>query len=180
MKITAARWSAYNSLTVQNGCCAFNGLSLEYYSSHNTFNSCVITNNGGGGTGNGNAGINSFGSFNQYNAFNNCTLTGNGNVQILINNFDALRLGADSNDTFEGTTIGGAGTIGLLIQASNACVNNNTLLAGSGLSTGISVMNSTNVGSGNELNGYSSNLPAGTCGSSGSPAPPSGLTAAVQ
>src|SRR5436309_9517134 len=95
-KTTAARWNTFNSLTVKNGVQAYNGISLEYYSSHNTFNSCVVTNNGAGtGTGTGNAGINTFGNFNQYNTFNNCTVTGNGNVQVLINNFDALRLGMD-------------------------------------------------------------------------------------
>lgn len=179
MKLTSSRYNTFDSLTVKNGCCAFNGLSLEYYSSHNTFNSCTITDNGGSGTGNGNAGINSFGNFNQYNAFNQCTVTGNGNVQILVNNFDAMRLGQDSNDTFNGTTVGGPGT-GFLIEASSACVNNNVLQAGSGLNTGISVMNTTNVGAGNVLNGYSSNLASGTCGSSAAPAPPTGLSAVVQ
>jgi len=181
-KLTSARYNTFNSLTVKNGCCAYNGLSLEYYSSHNTFNSCVVTNNGGTGTGNGNAGINSFGNFNQYNVFNNCTVTGNGNVQIMINNFDALRLGQDTNATINGTTVGGPG-MGLLINASNACINNNKFVAGSGLISGISVMNSTNIGSGNVLNGYSSNLLSGTCPSAGSgagPAPPTGLTATIR
>jgi len=181
-KLTAARYNTFNSTTVKNGCCGYNGISLEYYSSHNTFNACVIQNNGGTGTGNGNAGINSFGNFNQHNTFNNCTVTGNGNVQIMINNFDALRLGQDSDVTINGTTVGGPGT-GVLVNASNGCINNNTFVAGSGLNTGISVMNTTNVGSGNVLNGYSSNLPSGTCqssGSGGAPAPPTGLTAAVQ
>jgi hypothetical protein len=182
MKITDTRYGTFNAVVVKNGCCGYNGLSLEYYSSHNNFNNCTVTNNGGSGTGNGNGGINSFGNFNQFNAFNNCTVTGNGNVQILINNFDALHLGADSSVTINGTTVGGPG-VGVLVNASNGCINNNTFVAGSGLSTGISVMNTTDVGSGNVLNGYSSNLPSGTCqssGSGGAPAPPSGLTATVQ
>jgi len=59
-KATASRWNTLNSLTVKNGVQAYNGISLEYYSSHNTFNNCVVTNNGAGtGTGTGNAGINS-------------------------------------------------------------------------------------------------------------------------
>ncbi len=181
-KTAASRYGTYNSLVVTNGCCGYNGVSLEYYSSHNTFNSCSVTNNGGNGTGNGNAGVNSFGNFNQFNTFNNCTITGNGNAQILVNNFDALRLGADSNLTISGTTVGGPGA-GMLIMASNACINNNTFVSGSGLSTGISVMNGTNVGSGNVLNGSSSNLSSGTCQSadaSGAPAPPINLTATVQ
>ena len=180
-KLDAVRWSTFNNLRVTGGSGAYNGLSLEYYSSHNIFNNCVITNNAGG-TGSGNAGINSFGNFNQFNSFNNCTVTGNGNVQILINNFDALHLGQDSNVTINGSTIGGPGE-GLVVNASNACINNNAFVAGSGLTTGIDVMYSTDVGSGNVLNGYSSNLPSGTCqssGSGGAPAPPSGLTASVQ
>jgi hypothetical protein len=181
MKLTASRYNTFDSLTVENGVGGFNGLSLEYYSSHNTFNSCTITNNGGSGTGNGNAGINTFGNFNQYNTFNNCKVTGNGNVQIYVSNFDAMRLGQDSNDTFNGITVGGSGTTGFLVEASNACLNNNVLAAGSGLNTGISVMNTTSQGSGNVLNGYSSNLASGTCGSSATaPAPPTGLTAVVQ
>jgi hypothetical protein len=180
MKLTASRWTTFNTLTVENGCCAFNGLSLEYYSSHNDFNSCVITGNAAG-NGSGGAGVNSFGNFNQFNSFNNCTVKDNGNVQILINNFDALRLGQDSNTTINGATIGGSGTSGIVVEASNACVNNNTLVAGSGLTSGIYVMNNTNAGSGNGLNGYSSNLPAGTCQSGQTPPkPPTGLTAAVQ
>lgn len=178
MKLTASRHNTFDSLTVENGCCAFNGLSLEYYSSHNTFNNCSITNNAAG-SGSGGAGINTFGNYNQYNSFNNCTVTGNGNAQILISNYDALRLGQDIGITINGTTVGGPG-IGMLVNTSNGCINNNTLLAGSGLSTGISVMNSTNLGSGNVLNGFSSNLTTGTCGTSGAPMPPTGLTAVVQ
>ena len=188
-KTTASRWNTFNSLTVKNGVQAYNGISLEYYSSHNTFNNCVVTNNGAGtGTGSGNAGINSFGNFNQYNAFNQCTVTGNGNVQVLINNYDALRLGQDTNVTINGGTytgtnmvepviyiagsnayvtsttgINGQGAQGLYLGSTNACVNNNILGAGTGLSVGISSASSTNIGSGNILNGYSSNLNPGTC-----------------
>jgi len=187
-KTTASRWNTFNSLTVKNGVQAYNGISLEYYSSHNTFNNCVVTNNGAGtGTGSGNAGINSFGNFNQYNAFNQCTVTGNGNVQVLINNYDALRLGQDTNVTINGGTytgtntvepviyiagsnayvtstgINGQGAQGLYLGSTNACVNINILGAGTGLSAGISSASSTNIGSGNILNGYSSNLNPGTC-----------------
>src|SRR3989454_293247 len=187
-KTTASRWNTFNSLTVKNGVQAYNGISLEYYSSHNTFNNCVVTNNGAGtGTGSGNAGINSFGNFNQYNAFNQCTVTGNGNVQILINDYDALRLGQDTNVTINGGTytgtntvepviyitgsnayvtstgINGQGAQGLYLGSTNACVNINILGAGTGLSAGISSASSTNIGSGNILNGYSSNLNPGTC-----------------
>src|SRR6266478_2013892 len=69
-KTTSTRWTTFNSLTVNNGA--------------------------GTGTGTGNAGINSFGNFNQYNTFNNCTVTGNGNIQFYVSSYDALRLGQDS------------------------------------------------------------------------------------
>jgi large repetitive protein len=192
-KTTASRWNTFNSLTVKNGVQAYNGISLEYYSSHNTYNNCVVTNNGAStGTGTGNAGINTFGNFNQYNTFNNCTVSGNGNVQILVNNFDALRLGQDSNTTISGGTftgsnsvepviyinganpyirdglINGSGAQGILMQSptANGCINNNTFGAGTGLGSAISSNSSTNIGSGNTLNGMSSNLSAGTCGAS--------------
>jgi len=146
-----------------------------------------VTNNGGTETGNGNAGINTFGNFNQYNTFNNCTVTGNGNDQLMINNFDALRLGQDignkiSGGTYTGTntveavidvygsnasvasaTISGPGGQGLHLGSTNACVNNNTFGGGTGLGQGIVSNSSTNIGSSNTMNGYSSNLTAGTC-----------------
>src|SRR5207245_5785071 len=110
--MTSSRWNTFNSLTVKNGVTAYNGISLEYYSSHNTFNSCIVTNNGAGtGTGTGNAGINSFGNFNQYNTFNNCTVTGNGNVQFYVSAYDALRLAQDSHNTVSGATFTGSTTV---------------------------------------------------------------------
>ena len=189
-KTISARWNTFNSVTVKNGVRANNGISLEYYSSHNTFNQCVVTNNGvGTGTGTGNAGINSFGNFNQFNTFNNCVVTGNGNVQFYVSNFDALRLGQDSNVTISGgiftgsnsveppivmaganahihdATINGPGSQGISLQnpAANACIINNSFGAGSGLGQAISSNSGTNVGSGNILNGYGSNLTPGAC-----------------
>ena len=183
-KTTASRYNTFNSLTVKNGINNANGLSLEYYSSHNTFNNCDVENNSNNGqTGTGQAGIATFGNFNQYNTFSNCTVKSNGNVQILVSYFDALRLGQDSHNTFTGNTIGGcSGCNGIVVQAQYACVNNNSFLAGTGLTGGITVNDTTSIGSGNVLNGLSSNLTAGTCqgGSSGLPAPPSGLVATVQ
>src|SRR5947208_14661600 len=187
-KTTAARWNTFNSLTVKNGVQAYNGISLEYYSSHNTYNSCVVTNNGAGtGTATGNAGINTFGNFNQYNAFNNCTVSGNGNVQVLINNYDAIRLGMDTHNTINGGTYTGSNTVepvlyladpyayitsayingpgaqGLYLGSTNACVNYNVFGGGTGLGGGIASSSSSNVGSGDILNGNSSNLTAATC-----------------
>jgi len=187
-KTAASRWNTFNSLTVKNGVAAMNGISVEYYSSHNTFNNCVVTNNGAGtGTGTGNAGINSFGNFNQYNTFNNCTVTGNGNVQVSVGNWDALHLGQDSNFTINGgtyagsnpqtavieihganaavvaATINGRGAQGLYVSSTGACVNNNTFGISTGLGAAISSSNTTNIGSGNIVNGMSSDLTPGTC-----------------
>ena len=193
-KTTSSRYNTFNSLTVKNGVQAYNGISLEYYSSHNTFNNCVVTNNGAGtGTGTGNAGINTFGNFNQYNTFNNCTVSGNGNIQFYVSSYDALRLAQDSHNTISGgtftgsnsseavmliegdstfitgATISGPGLQGIYLsaQASNACVKNNSFGAGTGLSAGITSNSNTNIGSGNILNALSSNLTVGTCGPSG-------------
>jgi hypothetical protein len=186
-KLTAARHNTFNSLTVENGVAANNGVSLEYYSSYNTFNSCVVTNNGAGtGTGTGNAGIITFGNFNQYNTFSNCTVTGNGNVQAFISNGDDLGLAQDTGNTFSGGTytgsssepvfyingantyitstyINGPGADGIYINDTGACINNNVFSAGTGLSAGISSSSSTNMGANNVMNGNSSNLTAGTC-----------------
>lgn len=187
-KTISARWNTFNSVTIKNGVRANNGISLEYYSSHNTFNQCLVTNNGvGTGSGTGNAGINTFGNFNQFNTFNNCMVTGNGNVQFMISEFDALRLAQDSNVTINGGTftgtdtlepviyihganayvhsanVNGPGSTGLYLGSTNACVNNNTFSTGTGLGAAISSDSSANVGSGNILNGLSNNLTPGTC-----------------
>jgi hypothetical protein len=189
-KTTAARYNTFNSPTVKNGVQAYNGISLEYYSSHNTYNTCVVTNNGAGtGTGTGNAGIITFGNFNQYNSFNNCTVSGNGNVQFYISGYDALRLAQDTHNTVSGgtftgsnnveapiliegdgayitgATISGPGAQGIYLdtQASNACVNNNTFTLLSGLGSAISANGSGDLGFGNLLNLLASNLTAGSC-----------------
>jgi Bacterial Ig domain/Immunoglobulin domain/Purple acid Phosphatase, N-terminal domain/Immunoglobulin I-set domain len=193
-KTSAARYNTFNSPTVKNGVQNYNGISLEYYSSHNTYNSCVVTNNGAGtGTANGNAGINTFGNFNQYNTFINCTVSGNGNLQLLFNSYDALRLGQDSNNTVNGgtytgtnsiepvieveganvyihnATINGSGFTGIGFNSygTNGCINNNAFTSGTGLGGAINSSSNTNIGSGNILSGLSSNLTPGTCGPSG-------------
>ena len=190
-KFTAVRYGTFNGVTVKNDPTNDNGWSFEYYSSHNTINNCVVTNNGGGGTGTGAAGINLFGNFNQYNTFNNCTVTGNGNLQLWDSGSDAMHLAADShntinggtftgsngveaviylqgaNPTVSGATINGPGSDGIAMDdnAANGCINNNTFTAGAGLGGAISAGFSSDIGSGNNLNGLSSNLTAGTCGS---------------
>jgi hypothetical protein len=191
-KTTAARWNTFNSLTVKNSASPYNnGISLQYYSSHNTFCYCVVTNNGSG-INNGNAGINTFGNFNQYNAFNHCTVSGNGNIQFYISGYDALALAQDSHNTvsggtftgsnssvvvmgiqgdgtfISGATISGPGSYGIYLDtspraASNACVNNNTFMANSGLASAITANGTNDLGSGNNYNGLSSNLTVGVC-----------------
>lgn len=191
-KTTAARWNTFNSLTVKNSASPYNnGISLQYYSSHNTFCYCAVTNNGSG-INNGNAGINTFGNFNQYNAFNHCTVSGNGNIQFYISGYDALALAQDSHNTvsggtftgsnssvvvmgiqgngtfISGATISGPGSYGIYLDtlpraANNACVNNNTFLANSGLASAISANGTNDLGSGNNFNGLNSNLTAGVC-----------------
>jgi hypothetical protein len=190
VKVHASRYNTFNSLTSRNGAADYNGIALNYYSSHNTFHNCVVMNNGTAGTGTGNAGINSFGNFNQYNTFHNCTVSGNGNVQFYISAFDALRLAQDSHDTVNGGTFTGSnGSVPVMIiqadstfitgatingpgpqgtyldtQASNACVNNNTFTLGSGLAAAISANGRGDLGLGNILNSLLSNLPLGLCG----------------
>jgi hypothetical protein len=190
VKVHASRYNTFNSLTSMNGAADYNGIAFNYYSSHNTFNDCIVMNNGTAGTGTGNAGINTFGNFNQYNTFHNCTVSGNGNVQFYISGFDALHLAQDSHNTISGgiftgsnssvavmliegdgtfitgATINGPGPQGIYLdtRASNACVNNNTFAAGSGLGTAISANSSGDLGLGNILNSLGSNLPLGICG----------------
>ena len=184
-KTTAARWNTFNSITAKNGALSYDdGISIEYYSSHNTFNNCVATNNGTAGAGTGNGGIVTFGNFNQYNSFNNCTASGNGNIQFYISGFDALRLAQDignsvNGGTFTGSnsqepvmqiegggtyihnaTFSGPGITGIYVstQATYACVNNNTF--NSGLGT-VSVSTFNDLGLGNNPN--NGNLTQGTC-----------------
>ena len=192
VKVHASRYNTFNSLTSKNGAADYNGIALNYYSSHNTFNGCVVMNNGTAGTGTGNAGINTFGNFNQYNSFQNCTVSGNGNVQFYISGFDALGLAQDSHNTVSGgtftgsngseavmdiqgdatlitgATINGPGRQGIYLdtQATNACVNNNAFATGSGLAAAISANSSGDQGLGNILNLLGSNLTLGVCGPS--------------
>jgi hypothetical protein len=191
MKLDGARYNTFNNLTVKNGPNGFNGVSVEYYSSHNTFNSPVIQGNQSC-NGCGGAGVNLFGNYNQYNTFNNPTITGNGNLQFY--QYGVAQF-ADSHTTISGGTIGagvntggsevihlssdssyvhdvtitgpGGPGVGMFSPTANSCINNNIFGVGTGLGSAISSNSSTNAGLGNILNGLSSNLIAGTCGPSG-------------
>jgi len=204
-KMTGSAYNTFNSLTVKNGSNSSNGISLEYYSSHNAFSNCIVTNNSpSAGAGSGNAGINLFGNFVNFNSFNNCTVTGNGNLQyydsgwwgtnpptitdtgntISGGTYTGVPGGSNiyiqgTNDYIHNVTSNGSGVYGLALATTGACVNNNTV-SGTWTTAAISSSNSTNIGSGNVIGGGSSDLTAGTCGSSGGPAPPTGLVASVQ
>ena len=185
-KMTAVRYSTFGSVTVKNGTGNFNGISLEYYSSHNKFDNCTATSNG---SGQGNAGINLFGNYNQYNTFNNCTVSGNGNIQFLVNSSDALHLARDlyntvSGGSFTGVSDGesvmyiegggayihdatvngpvGSGWSGINLgnYATYGCVNNNTFV-GSFPNGVINASAYHDLGSGNNPN--NGNLTPGTC-----------------
>lgn len=115
-KLTAGRWNTLSSVTVQNGSSVDdNGITIEYYSSHNTFNDCTVTGNGIPGD-SGTAGINLFGNYNEYNTFNNCTVTGNAGVQFADTYFDRLQLGTDSHNGVVGGTYTGTNGAGSVIN----------------------------------------------------------------
>ncbi len=212
-KYNATSYTTVNGAVVKNGCVVqsgsftctaaggtegsgFNGISLEYYSRHNTFSNCRVINNGGDG-------IVGFNNGNDYNTLQNCTMYGNGIYQFGGSSSDnnwtvgggtygpgwsdqhvigfSCCGGVTNNIYVHDATIKGPGDVGLSVGgASNACINNNTFISGTGIiSAGISV-NTNDIGSGNVLNGLTSNLTAATCGGGTGPAPPTGLTATVQ
>jgi len=175
----------------------YNGLSIENFSSHNTFSNCTIINNGGDG-------VTGFNESSNFNTFNNCTMYGNGiyqfNVSSSDNNWtisggtygpswadtDVIGFsccgGVTTGNYVHEATIKGPGSVGIgVVASSSGCINSNTFTASTGLGAGINAATSAVIGSGNTMNGLSSNLTAGTCGGGGAgPAPPSGLTATVQ
>jgi hypothetical protein len=69
----------------------------------------------------------------------------------------------DANAYVTSATINGAGAQGVYLGSTNACVNDNTFGAATGLGAAIWSSSSSNLGSGNVMNGLSSNLTAGTC-----------------
>jgi hypothetical protein len=193
-KTNSASHNVFNNITTNRDEGAYyQGITIEYFSHHNVWNNCKVTNNVIlSGSGN-NSGITLYGDVangnnqggNDYNTFNNCTVTGNdgyalwvldNNNHIEINGgtwssvpgnsviaFDDSAPCCTSNAYIHDATISGPGTIGIYIEngSPNACINNNTF--GSGLSMAIDVTAPTDIGSGNILNGLSSNLAAGTC-----------------
>jgi hypothetical protein len=199
-KIHASSYNTFNSLTCKNGPTGgYNGLDINYYSSHNTFNNCVVTNNSGHG-------IAGFGNYNAFNKFVNCTVKGNTGNQ-LDQGKSALGFYNDANWEISGGTYTGASTSLNMWQINgiNAYVHNVSLV-GPG-NVGIEIANSgnngcynsnsfsgtltagydiDNNGTGNLFNsnttpdGTTPSLPTGACpAAGGAPDPPTGLTATV-
>lgn len=141
-KLAAASYNTFNGIAVKNGMesSGSNGISIVYYSSHNTFNDCLVVNNSSS------AGIMSFGNYNQYNTFVNCTVNGNAGWQL---GQGASALGQTKDDfweirdgTYSGTghtiiqivsngvyihdvRIVGPGSTGVHIDGNQGCINNN-------------------------------------------------------
>jgi polygalacturonase len=118
-KLAASSDNQFNDLTITNGASStnHNGLSLTYYSSHNTFVNCVVTNNSSF------AGIMGFGNYNQYNRFVNCTVNGNGQWQL---GHSASKLGQYDDAYWEisgGTYTGVGGQTVLQINGPHAYIH---------------------------------------------------------
>ncbi len=174
--------------------------TIEFFSAHNTFNNCSVP----GTSGTGNAGIQLYEAGhanegnNSYNTFNNCTITNttnypfwdhgtNNHLEINGGTFTSAagQIGIDlgyysatNNAYIHNVTVNGSSSIGISLDSAStgACVSNNTI---TGASTAIQSNSGGNIGSGNSPS--NGNLTAGTCGTTSSaPAPPTGLTAAVQ
>jgi len=194
-KTNSSAHNTFNNISVNRSEAAYyQGITLEYFSHHNVWNACKVTNNVGSPN---NSGIALYGDVsngnnqgsNHYNTFNNCTVTGNAGFAIWVSDnnnnieinggtytgvagqyviaFDDSSPCCSNNAYIHNATINGPGSIGIFIENSskNACINNNTF--GSGLSSGIYVTDASDIGTGNTMSGMSSNLNAGSC------APPS-------
>jgi len=206
-KLEDCRYCTFNNITVKNQpsvAVGDNGITLEYFTAHSVFNTCNVSSIAGDTS----YAINLYGDDNgqnegnvSYNTFNNCTASvtspatytfgvGTDDVGNVINGGTFTGISGQNviytnvstnNFTVTGATISGPSNYGVVISGEAACINNNIFTAGSGLGGAINVADSTSIGIGNTLNGYSSNLTAGTCGTTAtSPNAPSGLTAVVE
>jgi hypothetical protein len=190
LKLNSAAHNTLNNVSVNRSEGAYyNGITIEYFSHHNVWNSCKVTNS----INYNNPGIVLYGDqangnhegSNHYNTFNNCTVTRNAgyavwvldnNNQIEINGgtysglagqyvlaFDDSAPCCTNNAYIHNATINGPGSIGIWIAngSASACINNNTF--GPGLTAAINVTAPSDIGSANILNGLVSNLIPGTC-----------------
>ena len=189
-KTNSAAHNVFNNISTNRDEGAYyQGITIEYFSHHNVWNNCKVTNNVS--SSGANNGINLYGDVangnnqgsNHYNTFNNCTVTGNNGSAIFVSdNNNNLEINGGTYSAVAGqpvidigspccathayihnATIGGPGSIGIYIENSskNACINNNTFQ--SGLSSGIFVTDASDIGSGNIMNGMSTNLTPGSC-----------------
>jgi len=192
-KTNSAAHNVFNNISTNRDEGAYyQGITIEYFSHHNVWNNCKVTNNVS--SSGANNGINLYGDVangnnqgsNHYNTFNNCTVTGNNGSAIFVsdnnNNLEinggtysavaglpVIDIGSPccaTNAYIHNASIGGPGSIGIYIEngSANACINNNTFTAGSGLGTAISSNSSGDLGLGNILNLLGSNLTLGVCG----------------
>src|SRR6266478_5780258 len=193
-KTNSSAHNTFNNISVNRSEAAYyQGITLEYFSHHNVWNNCKVTNNVGSPN---NSGVTLYGDLangnhqgsNHYNTFNNCTVTGNSGYAVWVNDnnnyieinggtyigvagqyviaFDDSSPCCSNSAYIHNANIGGPGSIGIYIEngSKNACINSNSF--GSGLSSGIYVTDASDIGTGNIMSGMSSNLNAGTCGPS--------------
>src|SRR6266478_499676 len=191
-KTNSSAHNTFNNISVNHSEAAYyQGITIEYFSHHNVWNNCKVTNNVGSPN---NSGIALYGDVangnhqgnNHYNTFNNCTVTGNAGYQVVISDnndhteinggiytgvagqyviaFDDSSPCCTANAYIHNAFIGGPGSTGVYIEngSPDACINNNTF--GPGLTTAIDVTASSDIGFGNVLNGLLSNLTPGSCG----------------
>jgi len=191
-KTNSSAHNIFNNISVNHSEAAYyQGITIEYFSHHNVWNNCKVTNNVGSPN---NSGIALYGDVangnhqgnNHYNTFNNCTVTGNAGYQVVISDnndhteinggiytgvagqyviaFDDSSPCCTANAYIHNAFIGGPGSTGVYIEngSPDACINNNTF--GPGLTTAIDVTASSDIGFGNVLNGLLSNLTPGSCG----------------
>lgn len=137
------------------------------FNQYNTFNNCIVKDNGNVQLIQGYAdaltlGIDSFMSIRggTYSAPSG----GSTNPIVFLTATGALVTGTSEDGTGHAATgiflqgASGAGT-----GATIGCVNSNTMVAASGLAHGINVSFASDIGASNTLNGFSSNLNAGSC-----------------
>ena len=192
LKTNSSSHNTFNNVSTNRSEAAYyQGITIEYFSHHNVWNNCKVTGNVGspnnsGITFYGDVANGDNQGSNHYNTFNNCTVTGNQGYQMWVgdnNNYITINGGTwggvagqyviafddsapccTNNATVMNATIEGPGAAGIMIEngSTNACVINN-VFEPAGLSVGIDVSASSDIGSGNVMNGLSSNLTTSTC-----------------
>jgi hypothetical protein len=181
-KTIAASYNIFTGLTVRNGIGSrgYNGMSLEYYSSHNSFTGCLVTNNSNSG------GIIGFGNYNQYNKFVNCTVSGNSGWQLgqgasALGQYNdthweisgGIYTGTSGNSVIQlnspnsyvhDASVNSPGDNGIFVGSNSGCINNNRFTGTFAYysiyfgGTGDHANANTTVGS-----TYPDPLPSGTC-----------------